>query len=82
MPRVENRVAPMNEGWTHIRIEFVEKPHNENILQPSLITVEPDEVPGTSLDCAGIVAKTRIFTDFRACLKMLCAFKKLKTNLN
>jgi len=46
-PRVEARVAPVDNGWTHIRIEFIEKPHNDNILQSSLITVEPDDVPGT-----------------------------------
>lgn len=45
--RVEDRVAPADKGWTHIRIEFIEKPHDENILQSSLITVEADEVPGT-----------------------------------
>lgn len=46
-PRVEARVAPIDKGWTHIRIEFLEKPHDENILQSSLITIMPDEVPGT-----------------------------------
>lgn len=46
-PRVEDRVAPIDKGWTHIRIEFIEKPHDENILQSSLITIAPDEVPGT-----------------------------------
>jgi hypothetical protein len=46
-PRVEDRVAPVDNGWTHIRIEFIEKPHNDNILQSSLITVEPEDVPGT-----------------------------------
>lgn len=46
-PRVEDRAAPVDKGWTHIRIEFVEKPHNENILQSSLITEDPEEVLGT-----------------------------------
>jgi hypothetical protein len=45
--RVEERVAPLDKGWSHVRIEFIEKPHEDNILQSSLITVLPDEVPGT-----------------------------------
>lgn len=47
-PKVEDRVAPAEKGWTHIRIEFVEKPLDENILQSDLITLTPEDVPGTT----------------------------------
>lgn len=46
--RVEDKVAPPDKGWTHIRIEFVEKAHYEDILQADLITLNPDDIPGTS----------------------------------
>lgn len=46
--RVEGRVAPVDKGWTHVRIEFFEKPHDWNILQADLITLDPKEMPGTS----------------------------------
>lgn len=45
-PRVEDRVAPIDRGWTHIRIEFIEKPHDEEILQGDLITLDPVDIPG------------------------------------
>lgn len=47
-PKVVDRVAPVDNGWTHIRIEFTEKPHDENILQRDLITEFPEDVPGIS----------------------------------
>lgn len=46
--RVDSRVAPADAGWTHIRIEFYEKPHDENILQRDLIVLTPEETPGVS----------------------------------
>lgn len=45
-PKVEDRVAPVDRGWTHIRIEFVEKAHDEDILQADLITRTPEDIPG------------------------------------
>ncbi|MCL4470099.1 MAG: hypothetical protein M1547_02955 [Gammaproteobacteria bacterium] len=45
-PRVEDRVAPIDRGWTHLRIEFIEKPHDEDILQADLITLDPVDIPG------------------------------------
>lgn len=45
-PKVVDRVAPVDNGWTHIRIEFIEKPHDENILQRDLIQEFPEDVPG------------------------------------
>lgn len=47
-PKVEDRVAPADKGWTHIRIEFIEKPLDENILQSDLITLTPEDAPGTT----------------------------------
>ena len=47
-PKVEDRVAPADKGWTHIRIEFIEKPFDENILQSELITKTPEEAPGVT----------------------------------
>lgn len=44
--RVEDRVAPVDKGWTHIRFEFIEKPHDEDILQTELITEDPEAIPG------------------------------------
>ncbi len=44
--RVEDRVAPVDKGWTHIRFEFVERPHDEGILQTELITEDPEAIPG------------------------------------
>lgn len=44
--RVEDRVAPPDKGWTHIRFEFVEKSHEEDILQTELITLDPEDIPG------------------------------------
>lgn len=46
--KVEDRVAPVSKGWTHIRIEFIEKPLDENILQSELITLAPEDAPGTT----------------------------------
>jgi hypothetical protein len=45
---VANRMAPTQNGWTHVRIEFVEKPQDEDILQRDLITLRPEDVPGVS----------------------------------
>jgi hypothetical protein len=45
--RVEDRVAPVDKGWTHVRMEFVEKPHTKDILQADLITRDPLEMPGS-----------------------------------
>ncbi|HNQ03855.1 MAG TPA: hypothetical protein PKH69_04520 [Thiobacillaceae bacterium] len=45
--RVEDRVAPVDKGWTHVRMEFVEKPHAKDILQADLITRDPLEMPGS-----------------------------------
>lgn len=44
--RVEDRVAPMDRGWTHIRIEFIEKAHDDDVLQADLITKDPEDIPG------------------------------------
>lgn len=44
--RVEDRTSPIDKGWTHIRVEFVEKPHDEDVLQADLITLNPDDMPG------------------------------------
>ncbi|MCQ4295382.1 hypothetical protein NAU58_07325 [Pseudomonas stutzeri] len=46
--KVADRIAPAEHGWTHIRMEFVEKPHDEDILQRDLITVDPSEIPGVT----------------------------------
>lgn len=46
--RVDSRVAPADAGWTHIRIEFYERPHDEDILQRDLIVLTPEETPGIS----------------------------------
>lgn len=47
-PRVEDRVSPIENGWTHVRIEFVEKVIDENVLQIDLITVDPQDIPGVT----------------------------------
>lgn len=47
-PKIAGRVAPPEHGWTHIRMEFVEKPHDEDILQRDLITMAPEEIPGVT----------------------------------
>jgi hypothetical protein len=82
-PRVEDRVAPVDEGWTHIRIEFVERLHNENILQSSLITVEPDEVPGTPyvIGLCWNRGKDPYFYRFQGLLEDALCFQKTKNKL-
>lgn len=45
-PKIAERIAPPEYGWTHIRIEFVEKPHEEDILQRDLITEVAEDIPG------------------------------------
>ena len=47
-PKIAGRVAPPEHGWTHIRMEFVEKPHDEDILQRDLITMSPEDIPGVT----------------------------------
>lgn len=47
-PKIAERIAPPEHGWTHIRMEFVEKPHDEDILQRDLITVAPEDIPGVT----------------------------------
>lgn len=47
-PKVAERIAPPEHGWTHIRMEFVEKPHDEDILQRDLITIAPEDIPGVT----------------------------------
>ena len=46
--KVAERIAPPEYGWTHIRMEFVEKPHDEDILQRDLITESPEDIPGVT----------------------------------
>lgn len=45
-PKVEDRIAPIDRGWTHIRIEFIEKSHDDDVLQVNLITQDPEDIPG------------------------------------
>lgn len=45
-PKIAERIAPPEYGWTHIRMEFVEKPHEEDILQRDLITEVAEDIPG------------------------------------
>lgn len=45
-PKVEDRIAPIDRGWTHIRIEFIEKAHDDDVLQVDLITQDPEDIPG------------------------------------
>ncbi|MBS1186614.1 MAG: hypothetical protein H6R04_632 [Burkholderiaceae bacterium] len=47
-PKIAERIAPPEQGWTHIRMEFVEKPHDEDILQRDLITMAPEDIPGVT----------------------------------
>ncbi len=47
-PKIAERIAPPEHGWTHIRMEFVEKPHDEDILQRDLITMAPEDIPGVT----------------------------------
>jgi hypothetical protein len=44
--RITSKFAPSDCGWTHVRIEFGIK--DEDIRQPSLITADPAEFPGTT----------------------------------
>ena len=44
--RIISKFAPSDSGWTHVRIEFGIK--DEDIRQPSLITVNSAEFPGTT----------------------------------
>lgn len=46
-PKVEDRVAPADCGWTHVRLEFIERDTQEDILQEDFIAQSEDEVPGT-----------------------------------
>lgn len=82
-PRVEDRVAPVDKGWTHIRIEFIEKPHNENMLQSSLITVEPDDVPGTPyvIGLCWNRGKDPYFYRFQGLLENALCFQKTENKL-
>lgn len=45
-PKIAERIAPPEYGWTHIRIEFIEKPHEEDILQRDLITEVAEDISG------------------------------------
>ncbi len=45
-PKVEDRIAPIDRGWTHIRIEFIEKAHDDDVRQVNLITQYPEDIPG------------------------------------
>jgi len=82
-PRVEDRVAPVDKGWTHIRIEFIEKPHNENILQSSLITLDPAEAPGTHyvIGLCWNRGKDPYFYRFQGMLEDAVCFRKTENKL-
>lgn len=46
-PKVEDRAAPIDKGWTHVRIEFLERDIHDDVLQSDLITLAPEDAPGT-----------------------------------
>jgi hypothetical protein len=46
-PKVEDRAAPPDKGWTHVRIEFIERDTHDDVLQGDLITQSPENAPGT-----------------------------------
>jgi hypothetical protein len=46
-PKVEDRAAPADKGWTHVRIEFIERDTHDDVLQGDLITQAPEDAPGT-----------------------------------
>lgn len=46
-PKVEDRAAPADKGWTHVRIEFIERDDHDDVLQRDLITQAPEDAPGT-----------------------------------
>lgn len=46
-PKVEDRTAPSEYGWTHIRLEFVERDDHDDILQQDFIKDPAESGPGT-----------------------------------
>ena len=46
--KVMARVAPADNSWTHIRIEFAERPVDDDMAQRDLIVIDQRDVPGTS----------------------------------
>ena len=82
-PKVEDRTAPEEKGWTHIRIEFIEKSHLENNLQNSLITVDPAEAIGTHyvIGLCWNRGKDPYFYRFQGMLEDALCFRKTPNRL-
>lgn len=82
-PKVAARVAPPDNSWTHIRIEFAERPAEDDPAQRNLIVIEQQDVPGTPY-VVGIVwsrSKDPIFYRYQGVLEDTPCFKKDGSNL-
>lgn len=72
------RVSPADSSWSHIRIEFVERPLDDDPAQQNLIVIEQQDVAGTSY-VVGLVCsrgKEPIFYRYQGVLEDAPCFEK------
>lgn len=81
--KVMARVAPADSSWTHVRIEFAERPLDDEPAQRDLIVINQQDVPGLSY-VVGIVwsrGKDPIFYRYQGALEDVPCFRKDETSL-
>lgn len=72
------RVSPGDSSWSHVRIEFTERPLDDDPAQQKLIVIEQQDVPGISY-VVGLVwsrGKDPIFYRFQGVLEDAPCFQK------
>ena len=82
--KVAARVSPADNSWTHIRIEFAERPMDDDPAQRNLIVISQQDVAGTSY-VIGMVwsrGKDPIFYRYQGVLEDTPCFKKDGANLS
>lgn len=72
------RVSPTDSSWSHVRIEFIERPVDDDPAQHKLIVIDQRDVPGISY-VIGLVwsrGKEPIFYRYQGVLEDAPCFKK------
>lgn len=72
------RVSPSDSSWSHVRIEFIERPLDDDPAQQQLIVIDQQDVPGTPY-VVGLIwsrGKDPIFYRYQGVLENAPCFQK------
>lgn len=83
MKKTRGRVSPGDSSWSHVRIEFAERPFEDDLAQKQLIVIDQQDVAGTPYVVGLVWSRGRdpIFYRYQGVLEDAPCFQKDGTTL-